>query len=220
MPSDLMAGAAITAVGLALSVVLVWGLGFALVYLLASPIEEGFIGKAVASLLVGVVLCGFVVMLPAHLAPSQSSFRVIIHWFVPVLAAILVPLAMVRWARSGGHSGRRMPARSGHWRDWTSALALAAFVIAALAHHPQSLPSIELAAAQDGIIVHVDVTFRGSGGEAYVLVGGAPPDLESTRYDFSAPESGVVTFAVPFQKNMSVDLRTPAGVVLRSLHLP
>lgn len=206
--------------GLLLAVGIIWVFGWEIVELFGPALHGGRPVKAIASLLCGLVLCGFVVMVPAKLAPTGAAFRLVIQWSVPILVIAMAPMVVISHMRRGGPFRRPSfpPLRS--IRPWLSSLVLAVVTVAVLLHSPATYPTIELSATRTSDAIRIDVAFAGSDGSGYVLTADAEDLIEPIVYKFVAPVSGTLTFSVPAKRGLAINLANPQGQVLRNLYMP
>jgi hypothetical protein len=204
--------------GLLLAVGVLWALGWELVVLFLPVLRKTGPLEAAASLLCGVILAGFVAMLPSKVAPSEGAFRLIIHWLVPAAVILMSPIIVIPLARAHRGNLPSLPT-TGAIRPWLSIIVLAAVTLVVLLHRPVMHPTIELAAARVSDSIRVDVTFAASDGSPYVLTASAPELSEPILYPFVAPASGTMAFTLPTARDLSISLTTPQGQVLRTLFL-
>ena len=206
--------------GLLLALGIIWALGWELVELLGPGLDASRSVKAVASLLCGVILCGFVVMVPAKLAPNETAFRLVIQWLVPTFVIAMAPIVVVRRARRGPPLRRPASWAPHNFRPWLSSLVLALVTVVALLHGPITHPTVELSAARESDMIRIDITFGGSDGSQYVLTASAANLREPIVYTFAAPVSGTMAFSVPAGQGLAISLASPEGQVLRTLYMP
>jgi hypothetical protein len=221
MPDVTTVPGAITLIGgLLLALGIIWALGWELVELLGPSLYPSRSVKAVASLLCGVILCGFVVMVPAKLAPNEAAFRLVIQWLVPIFVIAMAPIVVVRRARRGRPWLRPASWAVRGFRPWLSSLVLALVTIVVLIHSPITHPTIELSAARESDTIQIDISFTGSDGSPYVLTANGADLGAPIVYKFVAPASGTIAFSVPARRGLAINLANPQGQVLRALYLP
>ncbi len=206
--------------GLLLALGIIWVLGWEFVELFGPALYGSRSVKAMASLLCGLVLCGFVVMVPAKLAPTEAAFRLVIQWLVPILVIALAPMVVIGRIRRGDPFRRPSfrPLRS--VRPWLSSLVLAVVTVVVLLHSPVTHATIELSAAKTSDTIQIDVAFAGSDGSRYVLTATAANLRQPIVYTFVAPASGILTFSVPAKPGLAISLADLQGEVLRTLDMP
>lgn len=207
-------------VGLLFAIGIIYALGWELVELFGPDLHGIRSVKVVASALCGLVLCGFVVMVPAKLAPTETAFRLVIQWLVPLLVIVMAPMVVIGRIRRGDPLQRPAFPPLRIFGPWLSTLALAAVTVAALLHGPVTHTTIELSAARQADAIQINVSFVGLAGSGYVLTAESPERREPIVYEFVAPASGILTFYVPAEPGLAIDLADPRGRVLRTLYLP
>lgn len=206
--------------GLLLAVGIIWVLGWELIDLFGPDLFGSRSAKAVASFLCGLVLCGFVVMVPARLAPTEAAFRFVIQWSVPILVIAMAPMVIISRLRRGDPFQLSSFPSVRTLGPWLSPLVLAVVNIVVVLHGPAAHPTIELSAARMADAIEIDVKFAGSDGSRYVLTAAAPDLALPIKYEFMAPTDGTLTFDLPSKADLTITLTEPQGQVLRSLNMP
>jgi hypothetical protein len=206
-------------VGMAVATAVVFAFGSLLITALAPRLEADPIAWAVAVLLCGLVLSGFVVMIPARLAPT-GVFGLIVAGVIPI---ILIGTALATIGPRVPTLRRGLPTRRFHFaamrplRDWSGAVALLALVALVLLHGPSTSGSIELAGTQEGTEVHVEVLFDRPDALQYLLVASGRQLKEPISIQLFPRGSELLTFDFPQGSGLSIELRAADGEVLRRL---
>jgi hypothetical protein len=215
-----IAGAVLVLGGLAIATGIVYAFGWLVVAIFAPGLEADPTATRVASFLVGVVLCGFAVMVPARLAPAGDALRLAVLGVVPLLImAMAIALSLGRSPRRP-HLPRVRRFRLTNRSEWASAFLLLAVTVALVLVRPGPQATIELTATQQSDVVRVDITFARSEPGVYFLTTSNDPGGSGASRQFTSPTSGVVTFEIPRRRPLEIALTTDTGQILRRLTLP
>jgi hypothetical protein len=198
---------------------LVWGLGRSLIAVFTPSLAKQRTPSSVLSLLCGIVLCGFVTFIPARFVEAEGAFRAILFWFVPLLVLLLAGIVYLRQGRPRLRAPRIGTGALRAWPQWASAVLLIALTATVLLHQPNTTPTVELGGEQEPNSFRVDVVYGNSHTSPYTLRVTSPAMIEPMVTRFISPTSGTVSFEVPPNPDLTVELLDAEGNVLRRLHI-